>query len=194
MNLQKFTEKSIEAIRNAERQANEASNQEISSLHLLSGMLTGGEGLIPELLVSMGVKTDLLAEELITEISRLPKVTGTDGRVYISRECEKILSEAEKGSGKMGDEFVSLEHIMLAMLDFSEGKTKELLKKYDIRKNEFMTQLKKVRGNRRVTNENPEATYNVLEKYGQDLVKLAREHKLDPVIGRDDEIRKIFRS
>ena len=196
MNFEKFTEKSLGVIRGAQNYAVENRNGEIELAHFLLALLGDEGGLIPELLVGMGADVKSLSQETERIVESLPKLSGagySPERVYLSREGERLLSRAEKNMGDMGDEFLSVEHIMLAFFGASNDKISKLFEKYGIRKKEFLEALKKVRGNMKVTNENPEGTYNVLEKYGQDLVVMAREHKLDPVIGRDDEIRNVIR-
>ena len=196
MNFEKYTEKSLSAVRDAQSKAGDMCNGEILPIHILCALLSDKGGLIPELLKSMEINTAGLLADTEREISLLPKISGSGyspDRIYMSQSGEKLLRGAEEEAEKMGDEYVSVEHIMISLLELSDGKTQELFKKYNVRKNELMAELKKIRGNTKVTNENPEATYNVLEKYGQDLVALAREHKLDPVIGRDDEIRNVIR-
>jgi len=196
MNFEKFTEKSLGALRGAQNSAVENRNSEIELSHFLLSLLADGGGLISELLCGMGVDVGSLTRETEGIVKSLPRLSGggySPERVYLSAAGERLLSDAEKNMKDMGDEFISVEHIMLAFFSAKDDKISKLFEKYGIRKKEFLEALKKVRGNMRVTNENPEETYNVLEKYGQDLVVLAREHKLDPVIGRDDEIRNVIR-
>ncbi len=194
MNFDKFTEKSIKALKTAKELAASRGNQSIEETHFLSALLDGG--LIPELLTALGVDTKAFSSEISSLIEALPRVSGagfSEERIYLSPSAEKMLDGANRYRDDMGDEYLSVEHIMTALFDTNERKISELFKKYGIDKKNFIEALKKVRGNRKVTNENPESTYNVLEKYGQDLVASAREHKLDPVIGRDDEIRNVIR-
>ena len=196
MNFEKFTEKSINAVRSAQQLAAERGNVAIEESHFLLALLSDEGGLISELLHSMGINVKELTSDVRAIVDALPRVSGSgysSDRVYLSGGGERLLSAAEKKKDEMGDEYLSVEHIMLAMLDVAENKISALFKKYGFKKNDFLAALKKVRGNTKVTNENPEGTYNVLEKYGQDLVVMAREHKLDPVIGRDDEIRNVIR-
>ena len=196
MNFEKFTEKSIASVRTARELAIEYGNQTVEEGHFLLALLSDEGGLISELVHSLGKDAATLRAEVKSLIEALPKVSGSgysSENVYLSAGADKMLRSADKCRAEMGDEYVSVEHIMLALLDTNDGKISALFKKYGINKSEFLSVLKKVRGNTRVTNENPEGSYNVLEKYGQDLVALAREHKLDPVIGRDDEIRNVIR-
>ena len=195
MNIQKFTQKSIEAIQNAQTIAIENQNAQIEQEHLLLALLEQDNSLIKELLKKMGVSENF-EESLRTEISKKPKIVGgtsSSDNIYVSRDVDLILNDAEKQANKMKDEYVSVEHIMLAIFEHQSSEIKELFRTYGITKNEFLKALSSVRGNTRVTTDNPEETYDALKKYGQDLVKLAREQKLDPVIGRDTEIRNVIR-
>ncbi|MBQ7332781.1 MAG: ATP-dependent chaperone ClpB [Clostridia bacterium] len=192
MNIEKFTQKSVEAIKNAEKSARETGNPTIETAHILLALFSDREGLIPELSKSISADTEAVLQRLKELIGSLPRVSG-GSEVYLSRDAAKILEKAEEERHKMGDEFTSVEHIMLAIFESNDKKLAEILKNAKFEKREFFDALKKIRGNRKVTNENPENSYNALEKYGQDLVKLAREHKLDPVIGRDEEIRNVIR-
>ena len=189
MNIQKFTQKSIEAIEMSQNLATQNKNSQIEQEHLLLALLEQNDSLIKELLKRMKVGNNF-EEELKSIISRMPQVTG--GNVYFSQEVENVLNNSETVAHKMKDEYVSVEHIMISILDNANRQIKALLKEYNITKNEFLKVLSSVRGNTRVTSDSPEATYDVLKKYGQDLVALAREQKLDPVIGRDEEIRHVI--
>ena len=194
MDFDKFTERSINAVRSASEAAEERGNQTIEELHFFLALVEDDGGLIPELLRSLGKNAENLANETRELIDSLPKVSGSGvGRSYLSPSAEKMLRAADGYRAEMGDEYVSVEHIMLALLDTKDRKLSAIFERHGIAKNEFLAALKKVRGNTKVTNGNPEGTYNVLEKYGQDLVELVREHKVDPVIGRDDEIRNVIR-
>ena len=195
MDLEKLTQKSIDALRAAQRVAQEYGNQQMTQLHLLDALLTQEGGLCGELIRKMGTDTDALRREVRDEIDRLPKVGGAvdPERLYVTREANEALEEAQSQAGKMKDEYVSVEHIMLALILKADSALKKLFAVHHITKDAFLKALKEVRGNRRVTGDNPEETYDVLKKYGQDLVELAREQKLDPVIGRDDEIRNVIR-
>jgi ATP-dependent Clp protease ATP-binding subunit ClpB len=195
MNIQKFTQKSVEAIQNAQSIAVQNQNPQIEEEHLLLALLEQNSSLIKELLKKMGIP-QTFENTLKNEINKKPKVTGgarPSDSIYISQEVEIVLANSEKLADKMQDEYVSVEHIMLSLIDNANSNLNDLFRKYNITKNEFLKALSSVRGNTRVTTDNPEETYNVLKKYGQDLVKLAREQKLDPVIGRDTEIRNVIR-
>lgn len=191
MNLQKFTQKSMEAIQNAQSMAMEYGNPQIDQQHLLAALLTQEEGLIPQLLQKMGVNVNGLLQGAEGEIKRLPRASG--GQTYISADLEKTMVAAEKLAENMKDEYVSVEHIFMAMLNAPNGVLKPLFQQYDVEKNSFMKILASVRGNTRVTSDSPEATYDSLKKYGTDLLEKARSKKLDPVIGRDEEIRNVIR-
>ncbi|MDO4397777.1 MAG: ATP-dependent chaperone ClpB [Oscillospiraceae bacterium] len=190
MNFQKFTQKSVEAINEAQSIAREYGNQELREEHVLSA-LDSKDGLIGGLISKITNNKEAFSKELTNIISRFPKVSG--GNMYISQELESVLDDAEKQAERMKDSYVSVEHIFLSMLDSPTKDMKQLFKSFGITKDKFLSALKDVRGNSNVTNENPEDTYDVLKKYGRDLVELARERKLDPVIGRDEEIRNVIR-
>ena len=195
MNIQKFTQKSVEAIQNAQSIAVQNQNPQIEEEHLLLALLEQKSSLIKELFKKMGI-SQTFENTLKNEINKKPKVTGgarPSDSIYISQEVEIVLANSEKLADKMQDEYVSVEHIMLSLIDNANSNLNDLFRKYNITKNEFLKALSSVRGNTRVTTDNPEETYNVLKKYGQDLVKLAKEQKLDPVIGRDTEIRNVIR-
>ena len=193
MNTSKLTAKSVEALETARNLAMNNYNSYIKESHVLLALLTGESGLIGELMTKMGKSLPNLEAETRHIIDALPKVTGdVTGEIYISNETNAALNEAEAQAIKMKDEYTSVEHIMLGLLRKPDSKLRELFKTFNITEKEFYKVLMDVRGNQRVTNQNPEDTYNVLEKYGQDLVELARNNKLDPVIGRDDEIRNVI--
>ena len=195
MNIQKFTQKSVEAIQNAQSIAVQNQNPQIEEEHLLLALLEQKSSLIKELFKKMGI-SQTFENTLKNEINKKPKVTGgarPSDSIYISQEVEIVLANSEKLADKMQDEYVSVEHIMLSLIDNANSNLNDLFRKYNITKDEFLKALSSVRGNTRVTTDNPEETYNVLKKYGQDLVKLAKEQKLDPVIGRDTEIRNVIR-
>ena len=195
MNLQKFTQKSIEALQDAQRMAAENGNPEIMQEHLLLSLIDQKEGLIPELIRKTGNSPDSFRKQLDQAVSRMPKVGGNGAgvNVYLSREADKALAEAERIAGKMKDDYVSVEHIMLGMIREPSSGVKRILDDSGINESLFLNALKEVRGNQHVNTDNPEGTYDALGKYGQDLVELAKAHKLDPVIGRDDEIRNVIR-
>ena len=196
MNIQKFTQKSIEAINQAQSLAIEYQNMQIEQEHLLYALLDQPDSFITQLMVSLNVKPNELISAVMRKIETLPKVSGSGrepDKVYVSKEADQTLNEAEKQAKAMKDEYVSVEHIFLALLDTANSRMKELFKSMSIEKNAFLKALALVRGNTKVTSDNPESTYDVLKKYGQDLVELAKNQKLDPVIGRDEEIRNVIR-
>ncbi len=195
MNAEKFTQKSVDVIRKAQSIAVMMSNQVIEPVHILAGLVKQDGGLIPQLLKKMNIDTDIFGQEVDRKISALPKVTGSgrSNEVGITADCDRMLNSAEKIASDMKDEFISVEHIMLALIDCKDRDVSQLMKNFAITKENFLSALMSVRGNTRVTSENPEDTYDVLTKYGQELVYLARRNKLDPVIGRDSEIRNVIR-
>lgn len=191
MNLQKFTQKSLEAIQNAQSNAVEYGNPQLDQQHLLLALLQQEDGLIPGLLQKMNINVNGLTQAVENEVKRLPRVSGGETRVAV--DLEKALTAAEKLAENMTDEYVSVEHIFMAMVNAPNAALKELFRQYNVDRDGFMKILATVRGNTRVTSDSPEATYNALKKYGTDLVEKARSKKLDPVIGRDDEIRNVIR-
>ncbi len=196
MNAQKLTQKSLEAIQNAQNKVIEYSNAQIEQEHLLYALTEDAEGLIPQLLKKMNIDDGAVRQSTLASIERLPKVSGSgreSGSVYVSQDVDKVLVNAEKKAAHMNDDYVSVEHIFLAILEAPNPAVKEILKRFQIKSSDFMKVLATVRGNTRVTSDAPEATYDVLKKYGQDLVELAKNNKLDPVIGRDNEIRNTIR-
>ena len=192
MNISKFTQKSVEAVQNCEKLAYEYGNQQIDQEHLLVSLLKLDDSLILKLITKMGISGEQFTDEAEAALKKLPKVSG-GGQVYLTQDLNKVLIDAEDEAKAMGDEYVSVEHLFMAFFDKGESLVKRLLKEAGIDKNTFMQELAKVRGNSRVDSENPEDTYDVLNKYGSDLVERARQHKLDPVIGRDEEIRSVIR-
>ncbi|MGN0578501.1 MAG: Clp protease N-terminal domain-containing protein, partial [Ruminiclostridium sp.] len=196
MNTNKLTQKSIEVIQNAQSIAVSNSNQQIDQLHILLALLSQQEGLIPQLLSKMGVDDNAVREETERCVDGLPKVTGSGRRpdeVYITPDTDKALTAAEEEAKRMGDEYISVEHLFIGLIEKCKDKTKDIITSFGITKEKFLAALKTVRGNTRVTSDSPESTYDALKKYGQDLVELARNNKLDPVIGRDSEIRNVIR-
>jgi len=195
MNAEKFTQRSADAVRKAQSIAVMQSNNVIEPIHLLSGLLKQENGLIPQLLKKMNIDTDIFDGEVDKKIALLPKVTGSgrSSNIGISVEGDRILTNAESIADNMKDEFVSVEHIMLSLIDCKDRDVSALFRTFNITRDPFLSALMSVRGNTRVTSENPEDTYDVLKKYGQELVDLARRNKLDPVIGRDSEIRNVIR-
>ena len=189
MNLQKFTQKSLEAIQNAQSNAVEYGNPQLDQQHLLLALLQQEDGLIPGLLQKMNINVNGLTQAVENEVKRLPRVSGGETRVAV--DLEKALTAAEKLAENMTDEYVSVEHIFMAMVNAPNAALKELFRQYGITRDTFLQAT--VRGNTRVTSDSPEATYDALKKYGTDLVEKARSKKLDPVIGRDDEIRNVIR-
>ncbi len=192
MNIERFTQKSIDAVKAAEAKASELKNPTVDTAHIFTALFSDKDGLIPEIARASGADVSLILSEAKKHIESFPKVSGID-RLYLSRDAELLLERSEEERDKMGDDFTSVEHIMLAIFASCDQKIKQILEKAKFDKRSFIDALKKIRGNKKVTNQTPENTYNVLEKYGQDLVKLAKEHKLDPVIGRDEEIRNVIR-
>ncbi len=190
MNINKFTQKSMEAVQNCEKLAYEYGNQQVEQEHLFYSLLTLDDSLILKLLMKMGIQKELIVSEAEQKLAGLPKVSGTS-QIYISGDLNKVLINTEDESRSMGDEYVSVEHIFLSMLKYTDRTLKELFKQYGITRDAFLQALSTVRGNQRVVSDNPEATYDTLEKYGYDLVERAKNQKLDPVIGRDSEIRNV---
>ena len=192
MDYQKFTEKSLSAIAAAEQTAREYGNPEIKQEHLLYALLVQDNGLIPEVLKSVNVDADKMAADVKRQIEKLAKVRGQSA-TYVSAELASALDEAEKQADSMNDDFVSVEHLMLGVIVRSSDVVSSILNGYSVTKDSFLKALVGVRGNQRVSNQTPEDTYNALKKYGSNLTELARQNKLDPVIGRDDEIRNVIR-
>ena len=195
MNAQKFTQKSLEAIQEANNLALSNNNMQIEQEHLLYALLTIDQSLIAQLIKKMGKDPQALAQAVKQEIDKMPGVTGSGreaGKIYVAQDVDTVLAKAENIADSMKDEYVSVEHIMLSLMENPNRNLKEIFKLFDIRKNDFLKVLQEVRGNTRVTSDSPEGTYDVLKKYGHDLVEDAREKKLDPVIGRDSEIRDVM--
>ena len=196
MNFQKYTQKSLEALKNAQTLMASKGNSQMTEEHLMLALLEQNEGIAFDLVKRAGASAEVFRAELASAVDALPGMTGGSveaDRLYLSRELEGALAEAEKIAAKMQDEYVSVEHLMLAMLDKPSDKMKKIMKNAGLEKHAFEKAVKELRGNSRVTSDNPEGTYDVLKKYGQDLTELARNQKLDPVIGRDDEIRHAIR-
>ena len=191
MNIQKFTQKSVEAINDCEKLAYEYGNQEIEQEHLLVALLQQEDGLILKLIEKMEIDKEHFLENAKRHLQARVKVSG--GQVYVGGDLNKVLIHAEDEAKQMGDEYVSVEHLFLCLIKYPNKALKEILKEYGITRERFLQALSTVRGNQRVVSDNPEATYDTLEKYGYDMVERAREQKLDPVIGRDDEIRNVVR-
>lgn len=191
MNINKFTQKSMEAVQSCEKLAYEYGNQQIEQEHLLYSLLTIEDSLILKLITKMNIQKEQFLNETVQAIQKLPKVSG--GQLYISNDLNKVLISAEDEAKGMGDEYVSVEHLFLAILKLPSRAVKELLRSYAITRESFLQALSTVRGNQRVVSDNPESTYDTLNKYGYDMVERARDQKLDPVIGRDSEIRNVVR-
>ena len=196
MNAQKLTQKSLEAIQAAQTLATEHAHMQIEQQHLLLALIGQSDGLIGQLLQKMGVDLPALRRDTEAELGSIPSVTGPGreaDKIYVSPQVDRVLNDAEKQAAHMKDEYVSVEHLMLALLDQPSEGVKSLLRAFGVEKNRFLEALASVRGSARVTTDSPESTYDALAKYGQDLVALAKAQKLDPVIGRDNEIRNVIR-
>ena len=196
MNTNQYTQKTLEALQAAQQLAVEYQHNQLEPEHLLHALASQEQGLIPQLLQKMNVDPGSFAAAVAEKLSALPRVSGSGrdpDKVYISQAADKVLSAAAREAKAMKDDYISVEHVFLGLLDEQDQNTAELFRAFSIAKDQFLQQLTAVRGNQRVTNDNPEDTYNALQKYGQDLVDLARKQKLDPVIGRDQEIRNVIR-
>ena len=193
MNAEKFTQKSLEALGAAQKLAVDEKNTQLEQEHLLLALLKQESGLIPSLFSKVGVQNASLENDLMTAIRSMARFDGEGGNVYLSQTLDNALSEAESIAKKMHDEYISVEHLVLGIIEKASVSMRNILKKHGITRKDFEDALKAVRGNQRVTGDNPEETYEALKKYGKDLTALAREQKLDPVIGRDNEIRSIIR-
>ena len=196
MNMNQFTQKSLEAIQNAQTIANEHGNQQIEQSHLLLALTEQEGGFIPQLLANLGLTVESFRAAVRHEVEKLPKVSSSGreaDKVYIAPGVDRAMNQALTIAGGMKDEFVSVEHLLLALIDTADSNLKDLFRTYNVDKERVMRALAALRGNQRVTSDNPEETYEALKKYGSDLVERARQNKLDPVIGRDDEIRNVIR-
>ena len=196
MNMNQFTQKSLEAVQNARDIATQYGSQQIEQPHLLLALVDQEGGFIPQLLTRVGLTVESFRAAARHEVELLPKVSGPGreaDRIYIAPGVDKAMNQALAIAGGMKDEFVSVEHLFLALLDTAEGSVKELFRTYRVDREQVMQALAALRGNQRVTSDNPEETYEALKKYGSDLVERAKQNKLDPVIGRDDEIRNVIR-
>ena len=196
MNMNQFTQKSLAAIQSAQSIAQEYGNQQIEQPHLLLALVSDGEGFIPQLLTAMGMTVPSFEAAVRAEVNKLPKVSGGGreaDKIYVAQDVDRALRSAEQVAQSMKDEYISVEHIFLGLLDSPNSALKELFRTYNVRREQVLQALASVRGNQRVTSDNPEETYDALKKYGSDLVERARQNKLDPVIGRDDEIRNVIR-
>ena len=196
MNAQKFTQKSLEAIQAAQSVAIQYQNMQIDQVHLLYALADQEGGLIAQMLTKMNIDPSQFIQACEQEIARIPKVSGPgreQDKVYLSQDTDAALTEAEQQANRMKDEYVSVEHVFLAVFDKANAAAKRVFQKFSFDRNRFLTELQSVRGSARVTSDAPESTYDVLNKYGQELVGLAKKQKLDPVIGRDSEIRNVVR-
>ena len=191
MNISKFTQKSVQAVQDCEKAAYDFGHQQIDEEHLLYCLLSDKEGLLPKLFTKMDIDNDVFMAQVQGLLNKRPKVSG--GQVYISNDLNKVLIYAENEAKQMGDEYVSVEHLFLSMLKYPNREVKGLFSDFRINRERFLQALATVRGNQKVVSDNPEATYDTLEKYGFDLVERAKQQKLDPVIGRDSEIRNVVR-
>ena len=191
MNINKFTQNSLQAVQNCEKIAADNGNQELAQEHLMYALLTQDDSLILKLFEKMNIQGQLFINSIEQAIGKRPKVQG--GQAYVGQDLNNVLIHAEDEAKQMGDEYVSVEHLFLAMLKYASRELKQIFREYGISREGFLHALSTVRGNQRVTSDNPEATYDTLNKYGQDLVEKARDQKLDPVIGRDEEIRNVIR-
>ncbi|MGM9677154.1 MAG: ATP-dependent chaperone ClpB [Butyricicoccus sp.] len=195
MNAQKFTQKSLEAIQDAQSLYNEYGNAEMGQEHLLLALLRQDGGLISQLMTKMGIDASAMQQQVQQSVERLPRISGgrDASRMYVTGDLQKTLNQAEQNAEQMKDDFVSVEHLFLALIDTAAGAVRDLFRSYGMDRNKFLQALSTVRGNQRVTTDSPEDTYDALKKYGTDLVERARQKKMDPVIGRDDEIRNVIR-
>ena len=196
MNANRMTQKTLESMQNAQSLCTGYQNNAVEPIHILTALLQQADGLIPQLMQRIGVHAEALANAAEKEVAALPHVTGSGrqaGMVYVSNETEQLYNKAEEIAKQMQDEYISVEHVFLAMLRSGDRTVKKLLTQFNVTEAKVLTALKEIRGNTRITNETPEATYDVLKKYGQDLTERAKKHQLDPVIGRDAEIRNVIR-
>ena len=191
MNIQKFTQKSREAINDCEKLACDYGNQELEQEHLLVALLQQEDGLIPKLIEKMEIDLAHFTENAKNKLAARVKVSG--GELRVGKDLNNVLIHAEDEAEHMGDDYVSVEHLFVCLLKYPNKAMKELIREYGLTRDRFLQALSTVRGNQRVTSDNPEATYDTLEKYGYDMVERARQQKLDPVIGRDEEIRNVVR-
>ena len=191
MNINKFTQKSMEAVNNCEKLAYEYGNQELEQEHLLYSLVALDDSLIGKLIEKMEIDKPHFINRVEQALQKRVKVSG--GKLYVGQKLNQVLISAEDEAKQMGDEYVSVEHLFLAMLQYPNKEIKALFQEFNITKERFLEVLSTVRGNQRITSDNPEATYDTLSKYGYDLVERAKEGKLDPVIGRDSEIRNVIR-
>ena len=189
--IEKMTRKSQEAMQSAAQLAEKNGNPAVEPEHLLAGLIEQSEGVVPRILERLQVP-GRFSEEVLSRVQKLPQVSGSTQKLMPSSRLTKVFSGAEKEMGDFGDSFISTEHFFLAMLKMKDSDLEALFKKYNIRYENALLQLKEMRGNQKVTDDDPENKYEVLKKYGRDLTELAAEGKLDPVVGRDEEIRRVI--
>ncbi|MDN5313464.1 MAG: ATP-dependent Clp protease ATP-binding subunit ClpB, partial [Thermoanaerobacteraceae bacterium] len=192
MDINKYTQKSTEALAEAQKLAVERHHQEVTPRHLLLSLLIQEDGFIPRLLTLAGVNHEMFKTSAEDIVRRIPSVHGYDGPLAMSSGLLRVMVRAEKEASRMKDEYVSVEHLLLALMEEGDGDIKDVFKNFGLDRNRILDALKKIRGSQQVTSENPEATYDALNRYGRDFTRLAREGKLDPVIGRDEEIRRVI--
>ena len=193
LDANRFTQKSLEALQNAQKTAQSYGNAQIEQLHLLCALICQENGLIGQMLEKLNVNSRHAESACMNAVSRLPKIAGSNQQPYMSNGIAAVLTQAESEMQQMRDEYVSVEHLFLALIEKADSGVRPLLNSFGITRPKFLEALQAVRGSNRVTSEDPESTYDALKKYGQDLVELARQNKLDPVIGRDNEIRNAIR-
>src|SRR5512142_609418 len=191
-NMNKLTEKAQEAVLAAQELAQSDQNSQIEPEHLMHALLTQGDGVVPQIFSTLGANPEMLAQQFKGEIDRLPKVYGSTAQVAVSPRLARVLDNAMQQANNLHDQFVSTEHLLLALMEVGGGATERILRGSGIQRDAVLRALTQIRGNQRVTSQNPETTYQALEKYGRDLTDLARKGKLDPVIGRDEEIRRVM--
>jgi len=195
MDVEKLTVKVQQSLNEAQLIAVKSNHQQVDAIHLFAALIAQEDGLIPNIFSKMGVNIKELNEETKKALDKMPKITGSGAdseSVYATRMFEEVLVKAEGEAKKFKDSYISVEHVMLGLMDVNSKEVKAILMKFNITKEEFLTGLSKVRGNQRVENQDPEGTYEALVKYGSNLVEEAKKHKLDPVIGRDEEIRRVI--
>jgi len=190
--LIKFTLKAQEVIQNSQDIASKKGHQQIEPEHVLYALLEQREGVIPSLFGKIGIKEDVVLHELIQALDQLPKVSGAGGDAYISPRSKRVFDQALKEAGQMRDEYVSVEHILLAIIEDKEGKAAKILASHGLTRDTILNALIDIRGGQRVVDANPEDKYNAIDRFSRDLTDMAENDKLDPVIGRDDEIRRVI--
>lgn len=193
MNMEKFTQKTQEAISIAQEMAIRNENQQIDVEHLHYALITQEEGLIPKLLNVLGINLELYIKDLEKELDKIPKISGGNASLYFTQRISKVLVKAQDEAKKFKDEYVSVEHVFLSILKENNTPSYNIIERHGVTREGFLSALSKIRSNQRITNQNPESTYEALERFGRDLVDMAKNGKLDPVIGRDGEIRRVIR-